>query len=106
MYLCFVEVGTHTHRRKRKAAEKRKFLATLFDQVNRKQYIYALFMDLQISFFNNFFIKNGSHGTIHTFKNYFTTTFSVSIFNFNKNKINPNGPNKKHPHYLIMAVRK
>ena len=36
--------------------------------------------DLQISFFNNFFIKNGSHDTIHTFKNYFTTVFSVFSF--------------------------
>ena len=35
----------------------------------------ALFMDSQISLFSNFFIKNGSHGTIHTFKNYFTTIF-------------------------------
>ena len=29
----------------------------------------------QISLFSNFFIKNGSHDTIHTFKNYFTTIF-------------------------------
>ena len=35
----------------------------------------ALFMDQQISLFNNFFIKNGSHGTIHIFKNYFSTVF-------------------------------
>ena len=35
-------------------------------------------------------IKNGSHNTIHTFKNYFATVFS--IFNFNNNKFNPNGP--------------
>ena len=35
-------------------------------------------------------IKNESHGIIHTFKNYFATVFS--IFNFNKNKFNPNGP--------------
>ena len=42
----------------------------------------------QISFFINFFIKNGSHGTIHTFKNYFATVFSV----FSKNKLYPNGP--------------
>ena len=35
-------------------------------------------MDPQISLFNNFFIKNESHGTIYTFKNYFTTIF----FNF------------------------
>ena len=38
--------------------------------------------DLQTSIFSNFFIKNGSHGTIHTFKNYFTTVFSV--FSFSK----------------------
>ena len=36
--------------------------------------------DPQIALFSNFFIKNRSHGTIHTFKNYFTTVFSV----FNK----------------------
>ena len=35
-------------------------------------------MGSQIPLFNNFFIKNGSHGTIHTFKNYFATMFSVS----------------------------
>ena len=35
-------------------------------------------------------IKNGSHGTIHTFKNYFATVFSV--FSFSKNNFNPNGP--------------
>ena len=35
----------------------------------------ALFIDPQISFFSNFFIKNGSHGTIYTFKNYFATVF-------------------------------
>ena len=34
----------------------------------------------QISLFNNFFIKNRSRSTIHTFKNYFVTVFS--IFNF------------------------
>ena len=27
--------------------------------------------------FLQFFIKNGSHGTIHTFKNYFAIVFSV-----------------------------
>ena len=34
-----------------------------------------LFTDPQISLFSNFFIKNGSHGTIYTFKNYFVITF-------------------------------
>ena len=38
----------------------------------------------------NFFIKNGSHGTIHTFKNYFATVFSV--FSFSNNKFNLNRP--------------
>ena len=42
----------------------------------------ALFMDPQISLFNNFFIKNWSHGTIHTFKNYFTTVFFSFSFQF------------------------
>ena len=38
----------------------------------------VLFTDPQISLFNNFLIKNGSHSTIYTFKNYFVTVF----FNF------------------------
>ena len=33
---------------------------------------------------------HGSHNTIHTFKNYFDTIFSV--FNFSNNKFNPNRP--------------
>ena len=33
--------------------------------------------DPQTLFFGYFFIKNGSHSTIHTFKNYFATMFSV-----------------------------
>ena len=32
----------------------------------------------QITIFNNFFIKNRSHSTIYTFKNYFATVLSVS----------------------------
>ena len=35
-------------------------------------------------------IKNGSHSTIHTFKNYFATV--LSVFSFSNNKFNPNGP--------------
>ena len=31
----------------------------------------------QTPLFNNFFIKNGSHGTIYIFKNYFAIVFSV-----------------------------
>ena len=55
-----------------------------------KQCISVLFMDPQISLFSNFFIKNGSHGTIHTFKNYFATVFSVFSFQFQQNKFYPN----------------
>ena len=33
--------------------------------------------DPQTSLLSNFFIKNGSHGTIYTFKNYFTIVFLV-----------------------------
>ena len=34
----------------------------------------------QITFFNNFFIKNRSHIIIHIFKKYFATVFSVFSF--------------------------
>ena len=53
-----------------------------FLPIFREQCIRALFTDPQISFFINFFIKNGFHSTIHTFKNYFATVFSV--FSFSK----------------------
>ena len=43
-------------------------------------------MDLQIPFFSNFFIKNGSHDTIYTFKNYFATVISAISFQFQQNK--------------------
>ena len=33
--------------------------------------------NLQTSFFTKTFIKNGSHGIIHTFENYFATVFSI-----------------------------
>ena len=51
--------------------------------------IYALFMGPTTTLFRKK-IKNWSHDTIHTFKNYFVTIFSV--FSFSKNKFNPNGP--------------
>ena len=38
--------------------------------------------DPQTSFFNKTFIKNGSYGTIHPFKNYFVTVLSVFSFQF------------------------
>ena len=53
---------------------------------------YVLFMDPQISLFSNFFIKNGSHGTIYTFKNYFATVISAISFQFQQNKSYPNRP--------------
>ena len=49
--------------------------------------------DLQISFFNNFFIKNGSYDTIHIFKNYFATMFSV--FSFSKISSIQTNPSQK-----------
>ena len=39
-------------------------------------------MDPQISLFSNFFIKNGFHSTIYTFKNYFATVFFSFSFQF------------------------
>ena len=57
-----------------------------------EQCIRALFTDPQILLFSNFFIKNGSHGTIHIFKNYFVTMFSVFNFQFYQNKFYPNRP--------------
>ena len=57
-----------------------------------EQCICALFMDPQISFFINFFIKNGSHSTIYTFKNYFATVISAISLQFQQNKSYPNRP--------------
>ena len=47
----------------------------LFNQFSATCESRALFMDPQISLFSNFFIKNESHNTIYTFKNYFATVF-------------------------------
>ena len=52
----------------------------------------VLFMDPQISLFSNFFIKNRSHDTIYTFKNYFATVISAISFQFQQNKSYPNRP--------------
>ena len=59
---------------------------------NHELCIRALFTDPQISLFNNFFIKNGSHDTIHTLKNYFAIVFSVFNFQFQQNKFYSNVP--------------
>ena len=61
-------------------------VAVTFDQVFRKQCMDALFMNLQISLF----IKNGSHGTIYTFKNYFAIVFLIFSFQFQQNKFYSN----------------
>ena len=53
---------------------------------------HVLFMDPQIPLFSNFFIKNGSHSTIYTFKNYFSTVILAINFQFQQNKSYPNRP--------------
>ena len=65
--------------------------------------------DPQISFFINFFIKNGSHSTSHTFKNYFATVFSVFSFNkISSIQTDPIFPNKQtfHMHIIIITIKK
>ena len=54
------------------------FQPTIVDLVKCEQCICVLFTVPQITLFSSFFIKNGSHNTIYTFKNYFATVFSVS----------------------------
>ena len=49
----------------------------------------------KLHFSTTFSIKNGSYGIIHTFKNYFVIMFSVSVFRFSTNKLNPNSALKK-----------
>ena len=61
---------------------------------NCEQCTCALFTDPQTPLFINFFIKNGFHSIIHTFKNYFATVFSVFSFQFQQNKFYPNKPLK------------
>ena len=53
------------------------FQPAIVDFVNCEQCICVLFTVPQITLFDNFFIKNGSHNTIYTFKNYFATVFTV-----------------------------
>ena len=71
------------------------FLAATFDffTLNSAPVYYSRIP--QITLFSNFYIKNWSHSTIYTFKNYSTIVFSVSVFSFSKNKFNPNGPKEK-----------
>ena len=58
----------------------------------------------QTSLFSNFFIKNGSHGTSHTFKNYFVTMFSIFSFQFQQNKLYPNGPLNTYFIYFLTSL--
>ena len=60
-------------------------VSTLGDKSNRALFVHCLSIVHGLK--NN---KNGSHNTIHIFKNYFTTVFSV--FSFSKNKLYPNEP--------------
>ena len=68
------------------------FSAAMVDPFFCEQCTCALFMDPQTPLFINFFIKNWSYSTIHTFKNYFITVFSVFNFQFQQNKFYPNTP--------------
>ena len=52
--------------------------------------VYALFITVHSTVHALKNIKNGSHGTIHTFKNYFVTV--LLVFSFSNNKFNPNEP--------------
>ena len=66
------------------------WIQNAFAFVNGLHFLYgshALFTEPTSIDFNKFFFKTGSHDTIHTFKNYFATIFSV----FN-NKRYPNRP--------------
>ena len=44
--------------------------------------VHTLFMGLTTTLFRKKYIKNGSYGTIYTFKNYFATVFLVFNFQF------------------------
>ena len=53
------------------------FLAVVVDFSTVNSIWVHYLRDPQTSLFSNFFIKNGSHSTIHIFKNYFVTMFLV-----------------------------
>ena len=62
---------------------------------------HVLFTDPQISLFSNFFIKNRSHSTIHTFKNYFTTVFFSFQFQFSVFSCIQTNPKRKFRNFGI-----
>ena len=68
-----------------------RFRETKFTVHNYSSTVHVLFMGPTATLFRKK-IKNRSHGTIYTYKNYFTTVFSV--FSFSKNKFNSNWPSK------------
>ena len=53
------------------------FLANFFTIQSLLRLLFTAIFDFlpTITLFSNFFIKNGSYSTIHTFKNYFATVF-------------------------------
>ena len=53
-------------------------------------------------FFTKIFIKNGSYGTIHTFKNYFSTVFSV----FNKISDIQTDPTYHKNYFEVLTITK
>ena len=61
------------------------FLLTRFSFFRRQESLFITVYKTSHALKN---IKNKSHDTIHTFKNYFTTVFSV--FSFSKNKLYSN----------------
>ena len=69
---------------------------------NFEQCIHILFTNPQISLFSYFFIKNGSHGTIYTFKNYFAIVFSVFSFS----KINSIQTDSKYQYIFLIIIEK
>ena len=70
------------------------FLARICWLFHGEQCTRSLFTNPQIPLFSNFFIKNGSHSTTHTFKNYFAIVFSV--FSFSKISFIQTDPQSNH----------
>ena len=52
-------------------------ISALGDKVHCSHTVYALFTKLTTTLFRKNNIKNGSHSTIHTFKNYFTYFYVI-----------------------------
>ena len=76
-------------------------VAATFDQIFVNSTSVHCLRTHKFHFFMNFFIKNGSHSTIYTFKNYFITVISTISFQFQQNKSYPNRPIYVRFCYLI-----